>query len=996
MPAPLPPLRGLEDWRRSTHRPVLLVGNGPSAHAVDPRRLPPDPVVVRCNAFLFEPDYVFGDRVDGFFWAVARRWLQVAAAVAGARGDYRFGTFFSPVAVAREGLYALRGEAAWLDQALQPRLSHFEILRAHPGIGPWFGPHGQRRRRGLPTQGLQALATLLCLGFRDIHVTGLDFYQSTRQRYAFAYPAVVREMTAPVHLAPGYEAQFHGIRLDIEFFLALRRHFPDAVIRCLAEDSFFAQLVATSPPAGGRPPGPARDKDHPGFTAALQTALHAPFAGPEGLVGEVAQLGPDRLLVWAWRPEAPALRRPVEIRVGGATVRTLPAARHLPELELGCIGDAAHGLVLSRAALEAEHGPGPIEFVDALTGRRLANGLLAPFATLRADRPSWAEAILLGGAGLSAAEQAAMARRAAADAVFAVPAGGPDPALRASLLATWPEAAALQGEVPPPLEAELAGLCWAMAHWPDRALRLAGFRHLAGAAPALLALGRLAPGLARALLAGFHEGRLGLLVAQPATALSALDLMMQPLVVVTDRIGTLAAAQAAPVSAAHALLQAFPQAQRIEAGLWDLGLEEVLAGLPAGAPALIDGAAVATMPGPVFAALLARLRRGGARILVPFAALAEAQWLGQGAGEFAARLQALEAHGARFLASAAELRRLLALLAAVPEAAILAGDPPPRWPALELRPQPALRCLLVADSLTPELLRRLRRARMRPSFGQRPRVRLEVATEGLFGTAVPGSMDGGSLAWGCGIPDPEALGGYDLVILATQDVGLGLAARFVAAAPGPVPVLAVRGCGLAALLPSEAVLPDLEAALAAAAALAGGESRTVARAPGGRDRAGLAGLIGLLWPGQARGQAGDQAAALLAEAALPAAGPGAPDPRCGTALRLAVVAAEAGPGARLSLMLGNGGPGWLPRGGAAGEGTRVELRLRPLAGPAAPVTLTRRLPHDVAPADAVVLQFAPPGGLPPGGVHVAASVLLGTGRCIAARDFGSIGHGTAA
>lgn len=1010
--ARLPPLRGLEDWHRSTHRPVLLVGNGPSANTVDPRRLPQDPVVVRCNAFLFEPDYVFGDRVDGFFWAVARRWLQVAVTLASERRDYGFGTFFSPVAVAREGLYALRGEAAWLAATLEPRLSHFDILRAHPGIGPWFAQRDQRRRPGLPTQGMQALATLLCLGFRDIHVTGIDFYQSTRQRYAFAYPAVVQEMTAPVHLTPGYEGKYHSIRLDIEFFLALRQHFPDAAIRCLSEDSFFANITAISPPVGGRRLGTARRKDHAGFTTALRTALHAPFGGPDGMVGEVAQAGPDKLLVWAWRPEEPAQRRPVEIRVNGTKVRTMPASRPLFELELGCIGDASHGFVVSRAALLAEHGRGPIEFLDALTGRRLTHGMVAPFATLRTDRASWAETILVGGAALSAEERAAMARRAAIDEVFVVPAGsdGPGRALRAALAHSWPEAAALHGAIPAQLEAELAGLCWAMATWPDRALRLAGFHFVAGDAPALIEVGRLAPGLARALLAGFHEGSLGLLVAQPATALLALDIMMQPLVIVTDQVGTLAAGPAAQVSLAHAMLQVFPQAHRIDAGLWDIGLEDALPGLPAGVPALIDGAAVVSMPGPVLMHLLARLRQSGARIIVPFGNLTEGNWLGHTAADFAARLQALHAHGAQFMASSGDLRRLLSLVGALPEAAILPGAPPGRWNSVELRPKPTMRCLLVTNGLTPDLLRVLRQARMKLSFGQRSRVHLEVATDRLFGVAVPGSNDGGSLVWGCGIRDPDSLGRYDLVILATQDVGVSLAARFVAASPVAVPVLAVRGCGLAELLPRDAVLPDLDAALAVVAALAEGKNRIGAQAPGdaaGHGRAGLAGLIGMLFPEQAQ----DEALALLTGTAM-ATPPRTLDLRLGAALQLAVVATEAGAGegagvavgagaerrARFSVVLGNGGTTWLPRGGASGDGTQVVLRMQPLAGAgagAAPlVTLTRRLPHDVAPADAIVLQFEPPDDMPQGEIHVSASVHLGAGRCIALRDFGTIGHGS--
>jgi hypothetical protein len=959
------PLRGLDEWRAATHRPVLLIGNGPSAEAVDPRRLPENPVVVRMNAFMLEQGYPFGDRVDGFFWAVARRWLQVAVGLAQARGDYRFGTFFSPVKLAREGLHAFRAEAASLAGALQPRLSHFDLLRADERLAGWFGTRGERPRPGLPTQGLQALATLLCLGFREIHVAGMDFYQSAARRYAFPYPDFIREMMAPVHVTPGYESSHHGLLLDIEFFLALRCAFPDAAIHSLTEEGPLAGLAALSPPRGAAPPPATRARDREGFVETLREACHAPFRA--GLVGEVARLGEDRLLLWAWHPDQPALRRAVDMHVNGVKVRTLVARQPVFELELGCVGDARHGLLLSRAALRTEYGEGLVTFVDQLTGIPLAGGMIAPLACPRTDLPDRAAVILTGRAPLSEAERAAISGRAAIDRLLCVPPEAEEPGLPASL--------------PAEARAEIAAMLHILRGYPDRVLRPAGLSVLRGGDNALVTLAAEAPQLARVLLDGFAEGRAAALVPSLSGPLSALDLMMQPLLIVTGPIGRMTPAQAARVSVPHALLQALPLAQRLDLGLWGAGVADTVSHLPPNGRALLDGAGVLAMPAEGFSELLGRLEARGAPVLLHLDGLPD-DAEGTDRAERDSRLRRLAGIGARMFSPSPALSRALALLAG----SLPVETPPPApWIARRLEPRERIRCALLVAHLTPALQRRIRRLAWALPPALQGRFRLDVVPEAMLGEAGAGTLEGEGITLGTGLPDPAALGGHDLAILAAPGLGAGLAGRFAAMAG--VPVLATAEAGGTESLPPDAVLPSLEEAVLAAAGLAEGRALIAARPA--RDgvamlEADRAALLRALFPEREEGVAPVLAARPIL--AVPAGLRG-----LGEALTfvLATPAAMPGESARFSLLLRNGAETWLPRAVGEGEGLRVELRVVPEASMAAPMTVRRGLPHDLAPGDTAVLHFTTPRPLPVGTVGLSMLVGLGPDRPVISRELGA-------
>lgn len=224
-------------------RPVLIVGNGPSAAAPRHDLLPDDPVVFRMNWFFLEDRYHYGDRVDAFFYSIPNHLLEARLLEVILEQTYRVGSVMSPMKLAagRDG----ETHASGLPLSGVPQLDHWEVIARNPVLGRFM------MSRPLPTQGVQALAVALELGFRDITLCGIDMYAPDQARYGYAIPDDVRAALQPKDLAPGYESS-HSLDRDLDFVDACVAQYPDAGIRQIGPSRALAERFP-APPARGRP-----------------------------------------------------------------------------------------------------------------------------------------------------------------------------------------------------------------------------------------------------------------------------------------------------------------------------------------------------------------------------------------------------------------------------------------------------------------------------------------------------------------------------------------------------------------------------------------------------------------------------------------------------------------------------------------------------------------------------------------------------------------------
>lgn len=228
----------LDFFSDSLHRPLLIVGNGPSAAVPRHDLIPDDPVVFRMNWFFLEDRYHFGRTVDAYFFSIPNRELEARLRQISRERWYDLRAVFSPMRVptGRDG----EPHRSALHEAGVPEFDHWNTIAKNPVLARFM------MSRPLPTQGMQVLATALTVGFRDITLCGIDMYESSTSRYGYAIPDEVAAALETKDLTPGYES-FHALDRDIDFLDACVRQYPDASIRHVGPSRHLAARLPTPP-----------------------------------------------------------------------------------------------------------------------------------------------------------------------------------------------------------------------------------------------------------------------------------------------------------------------------------------------------------------------------------------------------------------------------------------------------------------------------------------------------------------------------------------------------------------------------------------------------------------------------------------------------------------------------------------------------------------------------------------------------------------------------
>ncbi len=192
--------------------PCFIVGNGPSS--CEPKISKEElktATIFRANWFFLETEKTYGNRVDGFFWSVDNKGLRESISEVQRLGQYQIGSFFQPFTASD-----IRSEVVTKEAPdMTPNFDHWAVIASDPTLARYM------MSRPLPTQGMQMIAFAAILGFKNIHVSGIDLYEQTATRYAWDVPDHVKLHLKAKDWEAGYE-QKHSLDLDIHFLRAIR------------------------------------------------------------------------------------------------------------------------------------------------------------------------------------------------------------------------------------------------------------------------------------------------------------------------------------------------------------------------------------------------------------------------------------------------------------------------------------------------------------------------------------------------------------------------------------------------------------------------------------------------------------------------------------------------------------------------------------------------------------------------------------------------------
>jgi hypothetical protein len=197
------------------HQDCYIVGNGPSSAEVRlSEEQAANSVIFRANWFFLETEKFYGDRVDGFFWSVDNAGLRDNLKEIQKLDQYKIEAFFQPFQASDLREKVVTSSAA----ALMPNFDHWAVIASNPTLARFM------MGRPLPTQGMQMIAVAAILGFKRIHISGIDLYADMAQRYAWDVPDTVRAHLQEKDIAAGYEKK-HSLDLDLHFLRAIRAQY---------------------------------------------------------------------------------------------------------------------------------------------------------------------------------------------------------------------------------------------------------------------------------------------------------------------------------------------------------------------------------------------------------------------------------------------------------------------------------------------------------------------------------------------------------------------------------------------------------------------------------------------------------------------------------------------------------------------------------------------------------------------------------------------------
>ena len=174
------------------------------------------------NWFFLEEHFYYGQRVDAFLFSVPNSKLEAHLLQVVREEWYDIGSILSPMLVPSGRVDEPHASTLW--QANIPQGDHWAVIAQNAHLARFM------MSRPFPTQGMQALAAALQLGFSDITLVGVDMYSSSEQRYGHVIPDDVQRALEIKDVTPGYESA-HSLDRDLEFLDTCIARYPAAKIR---------------------------------------------------------------------------------------------------------------------------------------------------------------------------------------------------------------------------------------------------------------------------------------------------------------------------------------------------------------------------------------------------------------------------------------------------------------------------------------------------------------------------------------------------------------------------------------------------------------------------------------------------------------------------------------------------------------------------------------------------------------------------------------------
>lgn len=221
---------------------LVVAGNGPSLREIDYTRLPKEYDLFRCNLFFCEEAYYLGKQVSAYFFHKTNF----------------FEYYFTLRHLLTNQEYSIdrilcRDQCADFFSSKEEFMKHFPDLEFSDSYADSLVEFSKYRNFNAIfyndhiTSGIYMCAVGIALGYKEIHISGIDFYNQGTNSYAFKLQSNTRKLL-PLLNRKGKNTDdcYHNAKTDIQALQFLQQHY-DVKFYSLSPQSPLSQHIDLSP-----------------------------------------------------------------------------------------------------------------------------------------------------------------------------------------------------------------------------------------------------------------------------------------------------------------------------------------------------------------------------------------------------------------------------------------------------------------------------------------------------------------------------------------------------------------------------------------------------------------------------------------------------------------------------------------------------------------------------------------------------------------------------
>lgn len=227
----------------------IIAGNAPSLAGIDYARLPEGLEIFRCNQFYLEDKYYLGKRVDGYFL----------------RGGLFLENYYTMMCLESSGQYQVG--SVFADSK---SYDLFETQKKFEEFFPKVGIIEECAREldkfyefmqmralfyaNYPTMGVMMCACAIGMGYREIYIAGMDFYQEGVNTYVFGNEQQNLNALMPGFKTRGFntDSSWHNKSMDLMCLELLQKEYH-VKFYALCPDSVLSNHIPLAPVLRNKP-----------------------------------------------------------------------------------------------------------------------------------------------------------------------------------------------------------------------------------------------------------------------------------------------------------------------------------------------------------------------------------------------------------------------------------------------------------------------------------------------------------------------------------------------------------------------------------------------------------------------------------------------------------------------------------------------------------------------------------------------------------------------